>query len=312
MLTPNLQRMASQGTIATNFHSASPVCSPSRVSMMTGLYPWRLGATFAFELGRDLSQRNLYLPQTYASTPALFRNAGYKTLHSGKWHLGGMREEYRVDRVYHDKCSYPSPNQHGFDEYISELDGPESPRYTFLLGNSILHSKGHRHLLRDDIPMPKIDDPKGRQNTLSDHEAGNAIKYIKYHQKNFPTQPWFVQVWFNAPHGPWEVLDSGQEVYNQHYEKEHNYWRKYQCKDGIMEETRTWQYKTMISAMDRSIGRLLDTINSLGIEKDTLIVFTSDNGPEAGAGTAGPYRGIKRSLLVSYSILILPDENSVL
>ncbi len=56
--------------------------------------------------------------------------------------VDGMREEMRVDRVYHYGCSRPSPNQHGFEEYISELDGPESPRYTFLLRNSELHSKG--------------------------------------------------------------------------------------------------------------------------------------------------------------------------
>jgi arylsulfatase A-like enzyme len=63
----------------------------------------------------------------------VFREAGYYTAHSGKWHLGGMREEQRVDRAYHDQCRRASPNQHGFEEYVSGLDGPESGRYTFLL-----------------------------------------------------------------------------------------------------------------------------------------------------------------------------------
>lgn len=63
ILSPELERMASNGAIMTNFHSASPVCSPSRVAIMTGLYPWRLGALNAFELGRDMSQRNGFLPQ---------------------------------------------------------------------------------------------------------------------------------------------------------------------------------------------------------------------------------------------------------
>ena len=63
ILTPNLERMAAKGAIMTNFHSASPVCSPSRVAVMTGLYPWRLDALNAFELGQDLSQRNGFLPQ---------------------------------------------------------------------------------------------------------------------------------------------------------------------------------------------------------------------------------------------------------
>ena len=54
----------------------------------------------------------------------MFREAGYYTAHSGKWHLGGMREEQRLDRVARDQCSRPSPNQHGFEEYYSALDGP--------------------------------------------------------------------------------------------------------------------------------------------------------------------------------------------
>jgi hypothetical protein len=64
-LTPNLQRMADKGVIMTNFHSASPVCSPSRVAFLTSVFPSRLGALNAFELGHDLSQRNGYLPQVF-------------------------------------------------------------------------------------------------------------------------------------------------------------------------------------------------------------------------------------------------------
>lgn len=209
ILSPNLERMATKGTIMSNFHSGSPVCSPSRLAVMTGLYPWRLGGLNAFELGRlDLSQRNGFLPQVLTSAE-IFRNYGYYTAHSGKWHLGGMREEQRIDRVQKNNCSHPSPNQHGFEEYISELDGPESPRYTFLLSNSILHSQGHRHLLKDDIPMPILDrDPitlgeiksnKVNQHTLSDHEAGDAIHFIKNHLKTNPSQPFYVNIWFNAP-----------------------------------------------------------------------------------------------------------------
>ena len=82
MITPNLERMAANGMILTNFHSASPVCSPSRVAIMTSLFPWRMNAMNAFELGRDLSQRNGFLPQI-PTTPELFREAGYYTAHSG-------------------------------------------------------------------------------------------------------------------------------------------------------------------------------------------------------------------------------------
>jgi hypothetical protein len=193
ILSPNLERMASNGVVMTSFHSASPVCSPSRVGIMTSLYPWRLGALNAFELGRDMSQRNGFLPQV-PTGPEIFREAGYYTAHSGKWHLGGMREEMRVDRARHDQCSIGSPNQHGFEEYISELDGPESPRYTFLLRNSILHSMGYRHLLRDDIPVPIYEDPPGVQQVLSDREAEDAIAIMKDCKEKRPGQPWMIQV----------------------------------------------------------------------------------------------------------------------
>lgn len=144
ILTPELERMASQGVILTNYHASAPVCSPARASIMTGLYPWRMTAMNAFELGRDPLQRNGFLPQI-PTIAEILRENGYATMHSGKWHLGGMREEQRRDRVYQDKCGNPSPNQHGFEEYISELDGPESPRYTFFLRHSCLHTKG-KHL----------------------------------------------------------------------------------------------------------------------------------------------------------------------
>lgn len=89
--------------------------------------------------GKDMSQRNGFLPQI-PTIPEILRQSGYYTAHSGKWHLGGMREEMRKDRVYNDVCNRFSPNQHGFEVYISELDGPESPRYSFLL--QTLHTQG--------------------------------------------------------------------------------------------------------------------------------------------------------------------------
>eukprot|EP01036_Dinobryon_divergens_P028151 gene28151-37050_t len=102
ILTPQLERMAKNGAIMTNFHASAPVCSPSRASIMTGLYPWRLTAMNAFELGRDLTQRNGFLPQVPTVAEILREVGGYYTAHSGKWHLGGMREEQRKDRANDD------------------------------------------------------------------------------------------------------------------------------------------------------------------------------------------------------------------
>lgn len=312
-LTPNLQRMANNGAIMTNFHSASPVCSPSRVAILTGLYPWRLGALNAFELGQDLSQRNGFLPAV-PTGPEILRGAGYYTGHSGKWHLGGMREEQRLRRVKDDNCARPSPNQHGFEHYVSELDGPESARYTWLLSNSRLHSLGYKHLLYDDVPMPHVQKPLlgakagdspdqfSKFSVLSDREADDAIDMMRDVTTSQPGQPFYIQVWFNAPHGPWETLKPGVDVYTRHFNKSASHFDSLQCNNGggrrePLRDTRAWQYKTMVTAMDRSVGLLLDALEDLKIADKTLVVFTSDNGPEQGAGTAGIYREGKRSLL---------------
>lgn len=294
VLTPNLERMAKKGIKATNFHAAAPVCSPSRVSIMTGLYPWRLGALNAFELGADLKQRNGFLPQV-PTGPEIFREHGYYTAHSGKWHMGGMREENRVDRAHHDTCLRPGPNQHGFQDAVSALDGPESPRYTFLQRNlnQSLHSYGYRHCLKNDVPMPI---PQKKQ-ILSDKEASDAINMITQITEQDRHQPWYMQVWFNAPHGPWELLKEGEEVYTKHYGVKPDFWKDKMCGTDRLRDTRAWMYKSMVTAMDKSIGSLLDTVERLGIEKDTLIFFTSDNGPENNAGHSGPYQERKRSLL---------------
>eukprot|EP01040_Poterioochromonas_malhamensis_P024315 gene24315-30052_t len=94
ILTPHLEQMAAEGMILTNFHAAAPVCSPSRAAIMTGLYAWRLNAMNAFEVSReDMSQLDGFLPQVPTIAEYLREEGGYYTAHSGKWHIGGMREE---------------------------------------------------------------------------------------------------------------------------------------------------------------------------------------------------------------------------
>jgi arylsulfatase A len=301
ILTPRLEQMASEGVILTNFHAAAPVCSPSRAALMTGLYSWRLNAMNAFEVSKeDLTQLNGFLPQV-PTTAELLREQGYFTAHSGKWHIGGMREENRKQRAQGDDCTVPGPNQHGFEEYISALDGPESPRYSFLNKNGGLHLMGHRHRIKNDVPMPIVEMEGVAQHTLSDYEAGDAVAFMQQAAKLHPGQPWFIQVWFNAPHGPYDLLLSGEQVYSERYNKTHADWVRHKCRNsrGQAEslDNHRWRYKTMVSAMDRSIGMLLDAVKSLGLEEKTLIVFTSDNGPEDYTGTGGIFREGKRSLL---------------
>ena len=89
IFTPNLERMAAHGTIMTNFHTAAATCTPTRASILTGMYPWRMGIKAVFEYGKKgSSNRDDWLLQV-PTIAMVLADANYSTLHSGKWHLGG-------------------------------------------------------------------------------------------------------------------------------------------------------------------------------------------------------------------------------
>ena len=133
-----------------------------------------------------------------------------------------------------------------------------------------------------------------------------------------------MQLWFNAPHSPWTELRPGREMYDAlFYEEGSEPVAARSCESntkhrisssffqwpfgkqkGVTENqriplnrTKEFQYKTMVAAMDRSLGFVLDSLDKLRFERETIVVFTSDNGPERNVGSAGPYREMKRSLL---------------
>jgi arylsulfatase A-like enzyme len=212
--TPELERMASRGTIMNNFHTAAATCTPTRASVLTGLYPWRMGIKAVYEYGvKGKSNRDDWLPQmpTVAMT---FRSANYFTGHSGKWHIGGMRNDdydMRVLPAYQPsnsttpgrtkKCQHPGPNQQGFEEYVSVLDGPGAPRQNELQVNENLHSQGCNHLLHNDVLIGRNGSTK--REFLSDCEARHAIRMME--NAVAANKSFYIHLWFHAPHGPWEV-----------------------------------------------------------------------------------------------------------
>lgn len=320
--TPNLEKMAAKGTVMTNFHAAAATCTPTRASILTGMYPWRSGIKAVYEYGNSNSNRNDWLPQLPTSAMT-FLDAQYFTGHSGKWHLGGMRNDDLDLRRLPDRnssiglggskrCPHPGPNQQGFMQYVSVLDGPGSPRQNDLQTQSVLYSQGCTALLNNDIHIGRLNGTA--QETLCDCEARHAIRMMK--ESIAVKKPFFIQLWFHAPHGPWEKIrgfeslypDLSKAVINDLPSCDENHAEVY-CRSGLGANAKRIvrdrdimsKYKTMVSSMDSSIGMVLDSLVEMGIEKDTLVVFTSDNGPENmtpsdPAGTAGGFRGTKRHL----------------
>ncbi|MCM2375216.1 sulfatase [Aporhodopirellula aestuarii] len=245
--TPNVERLASRGMTFTRAYSASPLCSPTRASVLTGLSPARHGIT----------SPNCHLPQvTLAATatrtgPAnqkctipssvsrldtdyytlaeMFRGNGYATGHFGKWHLGS--EPY-------------SPLEHGF-----EVDVPHHP------GPGPAGSYVAPWMFKDFDHDPDILDEH-----LEDRMAKEAVAFMQRHRD----KPFFLNYWMFSVHAPFDAKRSLID--------------KYQKQVDENDPQRSPTYAAMVESMDDAVGTLLDTLDRLGIADNTIIVFASDNG----------------------------------
>ena len=249
--TPNLDRMAKEGILFTNFTVASPVCSPSRVGVMTGQFPSRHGFhghLASLEINQRRGMPNFLDPGVETLTKIL-KKAGYATGHFGKWHMGGPQ----------DKGATP-PSDYGIDVSGTVLStGPGYKKD----GDSRAHSS-YRIM----------------QHTLDFIEA-NAER------------PFFINCWIIDPHS---VLRPSEEQLADYPELE-------SPAQGFTSAPQV--YSAVITDIDRQVGRLLEKLEKLGIAENTLVVFSSDNGPapiwgrdtfHSGTGSVGPLRGCKASL----------------
>lgn len=271
--TPALRKMASRGLIMSNFHAAAPICSPSRASILLGLFPWRYGVDFIYagDLKNDgsIEINNEQLP-LIPNIAMSFRKHGYYCAHIGKWHLGGQSHLDIPNRQMNKNCSVPGINQYGFHEYVGMSEGTGSARWATHQRMNTYHT-GSNFLVKNDVPLPKPSQPE----ILTDRQTDEAMRVIREQVRI--NQKFFLNLWYDAPHSPWEIIESFQKMYEGKYSE------------------RQLKYATMISNMDYNIGRLLDLLDSLQIENNTIVVFTSDNGPENGAGSPGRrFKGMKR------------------
>jgi arylsulfatase A len=315
--TPNLQRMANNGVVLSNFHSAATTCSPSRAAILTGMYPWRVGMKSVFEYGAKSHNRDDWLVQV-PTAANLFASANYSTFHSGKWHLGGMRNDDYDMRMLKDtkegavgarRCHHPGPNQQGFQNYVSVLDGPGSPRQNHLQVQDKLYSEGCNFLLHNDEPISK--ERFNITGWLTYCEAKHAMRGMK--ESLDAGKPFYIHLWFHAPHGPWQVIP-GYPRYFTEVKYPRNAAEAVRCDEGDPEKKkirfcampsgkivdrageRMAKYVTMVMDMDAQIGMILRYLEELGIEKNTFVFFTSDNGAEDAAGMSGGLRGNKRHI----------------
>jgi uncharacterized sulfatase len=277
--TPNLDRMAREGVRFRSFYAGATVCAPSRSVLMTGQH---MGHTHVRgNAGGDMSIQSLR--DEDVTVAEVLKNAGYATGLCGKWGLG--------DEL--PKATSGLPNRQGFDYFYGYLNQVHAHNYypEFLWRNR------ERVKLRNKVE--KTGRGSGgfvgghateRVDYSHDLVANEALKFIEKNKDD----PFFLYVALTIPHANNEgtrATGHGQEVPDY----------------GIYED-KDWKEQdkgqaAMITRMDRDIGRILDKLAALGIDENTVVMFTSDNGPhnEGGHNTkrftpSGPLRGMKRDL----------------
>lgn len=244
--TPNIARLAERGMTFTNAYSASPLCSPTRASVLTGLWPARLRFTTpAGHLPKVVldpkvpdqarpdrkavtPQTRTRLPNKYVTYAEVLKNADYATAFMGKWHLG--RAPYL-------------PEHQGFEEVVGGRGHPGPPGGYF-------------------APFPKIDTiPNAKLGEHIDDILGReAVAFIKDHRDG----PFLLNFWPYSVHAPFQAkLDLIE---------------KYGAKADSDEPQNCPTMGAMIETMDKNIGKVLDALDRLGIADETIIIFTSDNG----------------------------------
>ena len=260
--TPNIDEMARQGIKFTHCYAGSAVSSPSRACMLTGKFPLR------YNIRHHFDDREMHLQADAVTIPMLLKQANYTSIHIGKWHLGGLRLQDFENRN-NKKAALPGPLEHGFDSYLCGIEDPLIR--AALVEKRELYRRGGEFLVANDKRLDK--NPKHGEDIKTDEAIRVIEKYSKQHK------PFFLNLWFEAPHTPYEPVPE------PHYSK---YVNSGATGDQLL-------FRSMVSHLDANVGKILKKLKELGIEKNTIVVFTSDNGP-AYQGSPGPFRGGKTDL----------------
>lgn len=261
--TPNLDALAAGGLKMTQFYSASGVCTPTRVSILTGRYPLR------FDVRRHFRDDEAHLPPGTVTLPKRLKQAGYVTAHVGKWHLGGLHMKHFKDRAN----SIPGPHQHGFDHYVCQIE--EQPLRGDMGRERTLFRKGGTCLVIDDKPIGP-DHPYYNRH-FTDINGDETVALIEdYHETG---RPFFINVWWMVPHKPYEPAPEP-------------HWSRTAVK-GISDDQH--RFRSMVEHMDAKIGAIVAKLDELNIRENTLLLFTSDNGA-AYEGQIGNLKGGKTDL----------------
>jgi arylsulfatase A-like enzyme len=248
--TPNIDRLAKEGTKFTQFYAMAPVCSPSRTGFLTGAYPgrWKITNFLQTKAGNRASEQADFLDAKAPSIARTLKAAGYVTGHFGKWHMGGGR----------DVTNAPHFSEYGFDEHASTYESPE-PDPNITATNWIWSAQD-----------------KVKRWDRSAYFVDRTLDFMRRHKG----QPCYVNLWPDDVHTPW--VPQGTDIEKRRRENDES----------------APNFKAVLAEYDKQVGRLLEGLKELGLEENTILIFSSDNGPLPSfrGKRAGGMRGSKDSL----------------
>ena len=264
--TPSLDRIAAEGTQLNRFYT-TPICSPTRAALMTGRDPIRLGVAYSTIM--PWQNNGIHPEETFL--PELFADAGYQTAMVGKWHLGHAQQTYH-------------PNSRGFEHFYGHL-------HTEVGFFPPFASLGGKDFQRNGVSI----DDQGYESYLL---ADEVSRYIRERDTE---KPFFIYMPFIAPHTP---LDAPEDLKAKYADMEDDRGKsrskmadntRFMAKLTRRESARP-MYAAVVDGMDRSIGRVLDTLDTEGLAENTIVLFFSDNGGAVyaiGGADNAPLRGGK-------------------
>ncbi|MFK7735360.1 MAG: arylsulfatase [Pirellulaceae bacterium] len=282
--TPNIDRLAKEGVRFTDAHSGGSSCIPSRYALMTG--------RFAVRHAMRLANGPL-IEQDRMTVPSLFRAQGYATAMVGKWHLGF--DPYLQSKTAPADYTKPlrgGPVDRGFDSFFGMHASLDLPPYFYIrdrrpvmpptdeiaANSSVGGSEGWNPIQGAFWREGKIA-PDLQFNKVTSRFFDEAINVIEKHKSGNDDKPLFLYLALPSPHTPWLPL------------------KEFRGKSGA------GMYGDFVLQVDEGVGRILDTLKNAGIEEDTLVLFSSDNGPvwyekdieKFGHKAVGELRGMKFS-----------------
>ncbi|NSL86822.1 arylsulfatase [Chitinophaga sp. Mgbs1] len=271
--TPHLDRLSREGIRFTQFYTSTPVCAPARCMLLTGRHGGHSYIRGNYEMGGfpdSLEGGQMPLPESAVTVGHMLRSAGYTTAAIGKWGLGMQ-------------TTTGDPNRQGFDYFYGYLDQKQAHNYypTHLWENGRADSLRnpfidvHRQLAPETATAQDFEAYKGTDYAV-DEMTKKAIGFIKAHQQ----QPFFLYLPYTIPHTSLQVPDTALRQYLGRFNEKPYYGQQGYAPHAYPLSA----YAAMITYLDTQIGVIMDLIARAGLDDNTIIMFSSDNGTTFNGG----------------------------